>query len=135
MLIKRALAIDTAVITAFFHDHFHTENRGRVDECAVALKRQTVSCFIAVEQRRPVGFVCDPKGMVGPLGVDTAHRNRGIATLLLNHCFEAMKSEGYGYAVIGWVSSATFYQKVCGAMVVTDSEPGVYSRMLSLNSD
>jgi GNAT superfamily N-acetyltransferase len=138
VLIKRALAVDTAVITAFVRDHFSAESKGWVDECAVTLKRQPVSCFIAVEQGRPIGFACydaTAKGMVGPLGVDAAYRNRGIATLLLNHCFEAMKSEGYAYAVIGWVSSTEFYQKVCGAMEIPGSEPGVYSRMLSHNGD
>lgn len=100
--------------------------------CCSALQA-TLQLLCCVDQQRPVGFACYDaiaKGMVGPIAVDAAYRNRGIATVLLNQCFEAMKMDGYAYAAIGWVSSEAFYRKACGAHAIPGSEPGIYSRML-----
>lgn len=50
-------------------------------------------------------------------------------------CFilEAMKEEGYGYAVIGWVGDAIgFYEKCLKVIEIPDSEPnqGIYRRLV-----
>jgi hypothetical protein len=37
-----------------------------------------------------------------------------------------MREMGYGYAIIGGVGPAEFYEKVCGATVISGSEVGVY---------
>ncbi len=133
IVVKRALALDKKTIIEFVQDRFSEHSTGWADECAVALCRQPCGCFVAVDQQRPVGFACydaTAKGMVGPIAVDADYRHRGIATVLLNKCFEAMKIDGYAYAVIGWVSSEAFYRKTCGALAIPGSEPGIYSRML-----
>ena len=45
----------------------------------------------------------------------------------LNEAFNnAMKEEGYAYAVIGWVASEDFYAHAVGATVIPDSEPGIF---------
>ncbi len=131
---KRALALDKQSIIGFVKQHFSTDNEGWADECSVALGRQPGSCFVAVSEQQPIGFACydaTAKGMVGPLGVAASYRQQGVATVLLNLCFEAMKADGYAYAVIGWVSSEDFYRKCCGAIAIPGSAPGVYSRMLN----
>ena len=69
--------------------------------------------------------------MLGPIGVDSAYRKRGIANALLHESFEAMKNDGYAYAVIGWVSSEDFYAKSCGAIAIPESFPGIFKRLIS----
>ena len=41
--------------------------------------------------------------------------------------------DGYAYAIIGWVNSTEFYEKSCGAVIIPDSFPSVYSRMVKHN--
>ena len=38
---------------------------------------------------------------------------------------EALANEGYGYAIIGGVGPAPFYEKVCGAFTIPGSDPGI----------
>jgi hypothetical protein len=60
----------------------------------------------------------------GPTGARM--RGRGLGAALLFRCLESMRDMGYGYAVIGGVGPAAFYEKVCGAFVIPGSETGVY---------
>ena len=132
----RALAIDKQVICTFIEKHFHEICPGWVDECMFSLFRNPTTCFIAIQNKRVIGFACydaTAKGMVGPVGVDEEFRKLGIARILLDECFEAMKMEGYAYAVIGWVSSEKYYANACGAETIPDSFPGIYERMVSQN--
>ena len=131
-VIQRALAIDAATVCEFVAEQFSDISEGWVDECRACLYRQPTTCFIAIVDKTVIGFACydaTAKGMVGPLGVHPDNRGKGIATLLLDACFQAMQADGYAYAVIGWVSSTGFYEKVCGAIEIPDSFPGIYSRM------
>ena len=54
-----------------------------------------------------------------------------IYTLLLA-CLPAIKEEGYGYAVIGWVASEDFYAHVVGATVSLAPAPGIFRGKLRL---
>jgi len=112
--------------------------------CEVALESKPASCYIAVEKCRAhvpsnnlydlpeevlVGFACydvASKGMFGAMGVKEAYQRQGIGTALLLECLHAMKEEGYAYAIIGWVASVDFYARAAGAMVIPDSEPGIF---------
>ena len=134
--IQRALAIDKAKICTFVEENFNDICPGWVDECASTLYRHPTSCYVAIKQKKIVGFACydgTAKGMVGPIGVASDYRKKGIAKALLHACFEAMKMDGYAYAIIGWVSSIEFYEKTCGAIALPDSFPGIYSRMTMHN--
>ena len=136
IVFRRALSIDTRIILEFVRTQFFKNGAGWVDECAATLCHHPIGCFIAIENKSVVGFACydgTAKGMVGPVGVKEGYRKKGIAGVLLNLCFEAMKMDGYAYAVIGWVNSVEFYEKVCGAIEIPNSFPGVYSRMISQN--
>ncbi len=133
--IKRAMALDKSVICHFVSEHFRRISEGWPDEVAVALLRQPSSCFIAEYEGKVVGVCCydaTAKGMIGPLGVDSNYRGKGIATELLHHCIEAMKADGYAYAAIGWVSSEKFYADACNAVAIEDSFPGIYARKVGL---
>ena len=134
--IRRALAIDKAGICQFVSEEFRDICAGWVDECESTLYRHPTSCFIAIKEKQIVGFACydgTAKGMVGPIGVAPDYRKKGIARALLNASFDAMKAEGYAYAIIGWVSSTDFYEKTCSAIPIPNSFPGIYARMTMHN--
>ncbi len=79
-----------------------------------------------------VGFAayeCSRRGFFGPTGVREDLRGNGAGASLLMRCLEAMREMGYGYAIIGGVGPAEFYEKVCGATVIEGSDPGVYGAL------
>lgn len=103
------------------------------NEAEIAFARQPVSCFVAIENERLIGFACHDtacKNFFGPTGVSEEHRGRGIGKALLLSCLHAMAGQGYGYAIIGWVGPAEFYSKAVGAIKIEDSFPGIYRGML-----
>jgi predicted N-acetyltransferase YhbS len=53
-------------------------------------------------------------------------RSSGAGAALLMRCLESLREMGYGYAIIGGVGPAAFYEKVCGATVIEGSDVSVY---------
>ena len=95
--------------------------------------RQPVSCFIAVQEGKIVGFACHDAtcpNFFGPTGVEPKAQKGGIGKALLFACLEDMKHQGFGYAIIGGVGPAEFYAKVVGAVAIEGSEPGIYRGLL-----
>jgi hypothetical protein len=43
---------------------------------------------------------------------------------------EAMKADGYGYAIIGGAGPVDFYEKAAGATVIEGATPGIYRGIL-----
>lgn len=135
IVIKRPMAADKQKILSFVDENFHETGPGWVFECEVSLLRQPVSCFIAEHEKQVIGFACydaTAKGFFGPIGVSVTHRKLKIGKVLMVRSLQAMHEEGYGYAVIGWVSSEAYYQKAVGAISIPDSEPGEYRRLVGL---
>lgn len=113
-----------------FKDHWRSE-------CDAAYNRQPVSILLAMRAGAGVegllGFACYDavaRGFFGPTGVHPDARGKGIGQALLVATLEAMREEGYGYAVIGGAGPVDFYQKAVGAIAIPDSVPGVYRDML-----
>ncbi len=130
VVIRRAIVPEQHHIRAWIGTHF-SENW--VSECSAALTRLPVACFVAVEGDTLIGFaVYDAgyKGVFGPMGVSEAARGKGAGAALLLACLHDMRAQGYGYAVIGWTGPQDFYTKVCGAIPIEDSRPGMYRGML-----
>ncbi|SMF68249.1 GNAT family N-acetyltransferase [Paenibacillus barengoltzii] len=128
--IRRAIGPEKHVVAKWVGEHF---NEHWVSECEVALSRSPVSCIIAVENGKLLGFACydaTMKGFFGPTGVDEKERGRGIGKQLLLHTLDLMRIDGYGYAVIGGAGPKDFYAKATGAIVIEGSEPGIYKGML-----
>ncbi len=103
------------------------------EECGACFFRQPVSCYIAVDDGKVIGFSCyvsPVKYFFGPLGVDESYRGRGIGKALTLLCLNEMKHQGFGYAIIGYVGPAKFYEECCGATVIEDSFPGVFANQL-----
>lgn len=95
-----------------------------------AYNNTPITGFVAVRGAEISGFAvyeCTRRGYFGPTGVRKDLRGSGIGALLLIRCLEAMREMGYGYAIIGGVGPAAFYEKVCGAFVIPDSDIGVYA--------
>lgn len=108
-------------------------DRNWTSECDVAISSKPVSCFIAICNKRILGFACYDttcKDFFGPTGVAKPARGKGIGKALLLISLTALKEMGYAYAVIGSAGPTEFYRKVCGAVIIEDSTPGIYKGML-----
>ncbi|HBR31737.1 MAG: GNAT family N-acetyltransferase [Eubacteriales bacterium] len=118
------------------HDWVKTQfSEGWADEIDAAFTRHPVSCFIAYNdnEKSVVGFAgydCTYKAFFGPTGVDEAYRGKGIGRALCLRCMEALRDEGYAYAIIGSAGPLDFYKKICGAVVIGGSDPGIYANLI-----
>src|SRR6476661_523379 len=111
------------------------ENFGEswASEMDMAFSRSPVSCYIAQQDQKIVGFACYDAaalGYFGPTGVAETFRGRGIGKGLLLACLGEMKFKGYGYAIIGWAGRQEFYEKAVGAVAIPDSTPGIWKDWL-----
>lgn len=134
--IKQALAPDMSKVTTFAEKNF---SLNWADECRAAFSNHPVSCYLAVKDRRIIGFACydcTAKGFFGPIGVLEEFRGRKIGTALLGRCLTGLWNGGYAYAIIGWPNepAKAFYAKAAGATVIEDSTPGIYGHMVSVEN-
>lgn len=135
--IKRALAVDKEKILDFIKNTFPA-SPGWAAEAEKALLQSPGKCFIAVKEKKVVGFSCyDATALdyFGPTGVAGDMRGKGVGTLLLLEALYAMREAGYGYAIIGAVSGAAdFYAKAVNAVFIegTDLEHTVYSQLIKI---
>lgn len=130
MILRRPMAYERHVLADWVGKHFSPK---WVSEVKVALGRQPVSSYVATLDSEILGFACYEttcKGYFGPTGVKESERGSGLGTALLFKALEAMRSEGYAYAVIGGVGPKEFYERACGAFEIPGSNPGVYGDLL-----
>jgi GNAT superfamily N-acetyltransferase len=83
--------------------------------------------------RQLIGFAayeCTRRGFFGPMGVLDSAQHKGAGKALLFAALEALREMGYVYAIIGAAGPVRFYQKTVGAIVIPDSEPGIYTDLL-----
>jgi hypothetical protein len=134
--VRRAIAAEKLTITKWVSEQF---SKGWSCECEIAFTRQPVACIIAVHGDTICGFSC--YGVVcpdffGPLGVAAPWRKHDVGTALLLTGLEALRAQGYAYAIIGWAGPVGFFEKTVGAKVIERSEPGIYRGILQdRNSD
>ncbi|MBR4950701.1 MAG: GNAT family N-acetyltransferase [Clostridia bacterium] len=108
---------------------------GWADELSTAFTRFPISCFIAYNEAEKeiigfAGYDCTYKNFFGPTGVSESARGKGVGKALLYRCMEAMRDEGYGYAIIGGVGPAEFYKKALNATIIEGSEIGIYKDLI-----
>jgi GNAT superfamily N-acetyltransferase len=130
VVIRRAEPWEKHAVVAWVGEHFHAN---WASECDVAFSNRPISCLLATHAGQVIGFGCYDatcKDYFGPTGVAEEFRGRRIGTALLLACLHAMRAEGYGYAIIGWVGPKAFYEKAVGATEIPDSTPGIYMDML-----
>jgi hypothetical protein len=58
-------------------------------------------------------------------------RGRGIGKALLFASLWGLRELGYVYGIIGGAGPVEFYEKAVGAIVIPDSEPGIYANPLN----
>jgi GNAT superfamily N-acetyltransferase len=139
--VRRALASEQHAAVAFARQH---GSPGWASECQIAFARQPIACFVATERDADappagVGYAMEPetligfscvettaRGFFGPQAVRLDRRGRGIGAALLLAALHSMREIGYAYAIVGWASEIDFYKRVCGAVPIEGSEPGIY---------
>ena len=57
-------------------------------------------------------------------------QGRGVGKALLIASLWGLHELGYVYAIIGHAGPTAFYQKAVGAIVIPDSDPGIYTNLL-----
>ena len=127
--LRRARAFEKHTVAAFAR----TFSEKWASEVEVALSRQPVACFIATREKRILGFACydtTMRGFFGPTGVAQEARGMGLGKALLFKSLEALRETGHAYAIIGGVGPREFYEKVCGAIEIPGSDPGIYGDLL-----
>jgi GNAT superfamily N-acetyltransferase len=128
--IRKPLGSEKSLIVQWVRETFDEFWASEMD---ISFSRLPISCYIAQQGRTVVGFACYDAaalGYFGPMGVAEAYRGKGIGKALLLACLYEMKVKGYGYAIIGWVSSEEFYAKSAGAIAIPDSTPGIWKDWL-----
>ncbi len=135
IVIRSAMAYEKHTVTAWVRSRF---GKAWQSECDVSFSNHPVSCFIATEGRKMLGFGCYDstcKNFFGPSGVVENRRGLGIGKALLLSCLHAMRAGGFAYAIIGGVGPAEFYSKTVGAIMIDGSSPGIYRDRLYENSE
>lgn len=128
--IRRAQPFELSPVRAFVETNF---SMSWADEISVGFARQPVSVFIATIERELVGFSayeCTRRGFFGPTGVVEAAQHKGIGKALLLASLWGMREMGYVYGIIGAAGPVDFYQKTVGAIIIPDSEPGIYANSI-----
>lgn len=131
IVIRRGLAPEKHVVADWIGQYFGLLWRS---ECEVAFARQPISCFVATEGEKLIGFACydaTMRGFFGPTGVSEVARGRGAGRALFMACLHDMWAQGYGYAIIGAAGPTAFYKKAVSAIEIPDSWPGVYRGLLN----
>ena len=128
--VRRAQPFEISQVRRFVSENF---SPGWADEISVGFARQPISVFIATIDRELAGFAayeCTRRGFFGPTGVIQSARGKGIGKVLLLESLWALREMGYVYAIIGAAGPVRFYQKTVGAIIIPDSEPGIYTDAL-----
>ncbi len=126
IVIRAAMAYEKIQVTEWVRNIF---GRAWASECDVSFSNHPVSCFIAIEVGKIIGFACYDstcKNFFGPIGVAETQRGTGIGKALLLSCLYAMRANGFAYAVIGGVGPAEFFYKAVGAITIEGSSLGIY---------
>lgn len=131
IVVRRLDAWDREPLRRFIDEHFKNSNWSAEAEFAFS-HGHPITGFAAIKDGEIVGFAVyetSRRGFFGPTGVRENVRGCGAGASLLFRCLESMREMGYGYAIIGWVGPAEFYEKVCGATVIPLSDASVYRHL------
>jgi len=128
--IRRAQPFEIASVREFIEKDFSV---AWGDEISVGFANKPVTVFVATSDGRVVGFAgyeCTRKAFFGPTGVAEDQRGRGVGKALLIASLWGLRELGYVYGIIGSAGPVEFYQETVGAIVISDSEPGIYVDLL-----
>jgi GNAT superfamily N-acetyltransferase len=124
--IRRAMAPDKQRILAWIAEHSSISAQGEADVC---FGSHPISLFVATEGKQIIGYACynaTAPDFFGPTRVLDSKQGLGVGKALLLRSLEALRDEGYAYAIIGGVGPVAFYQKCVDAILIDGSTPGIY---------
>lgn len=130
IVIRRAQPFEITLVRDFVEREFAV---AWADEISVAFVNKPVSLYIAVVNKTIVGFAayeCTRRSFFGPAGVVEDLWSRGIGKALLLASLWGLREMGYVYGIIGHAGPVKFYEKTVGAIVIRDSDPGIYTDLL-----
>src|ERR1044072_8080943 len=128
--IRRAQPFEITPVRQFIAQQFST---AWGDEISVGFAGKPVTVFIATRDGQVIGFAgfeCTRKAFFGPTGVDAKERVQGVGKALLLAWLWGLRELGYVYGIIGAAGPVEFYQDAVGAIVIPESEPGIYTDLL-----
>ena len=129
-VIRRAQPFEITKVRNFIEENFSV---AWADEISVGFANKPVTVYLCTRAGRIVGFAgyeCTRKAFFGPTGVAEAERGRGLGRALLTASLWGLRELGYVYGIIGAAGPIEFYQEAVGAIVIPDSEPGIYTDLL-----
>jgi GNAT superfamily N-acetyltransferase len=128
--IRRAQPFEITPVRKFIEESFSI---AWADEISVGFANQPVTVLIATRAGRIIGFAgyeCTRKAFFGPTGVAESERGRGVGKALLVASLWGLRELGYVYGIIGGAGPVEFYRDAVGAIVIPESEPGIYTDLL-----
>lgn len=129
--IRRAQPFELTPLRLFVEEKFSID---WMDEVSVGFTNKPVSVHLATRNRTIIGFAaheCTRRAFFGPAGVAPDMRGRGIGQALLIASLLGLRDLGYVYGIIGAAGPIEFYQKAVGATIIPDSDPGIYTDLLT----
>ena len=129
-MVRRAQPWELSAVREFVAESFSVS---WADEVSIGFARQPVTVFLATIERELAGFAayeCTRRGFFGPMGVVETAQGKGLGRALLIAALAGLRDLGYVYALIGAAGPVRFYQSTVGAIVIPDSEPGIYTDLL-----
>ena len=133
--IRLALPPELHIVQRWVREHF---SEYWVSEVTAAMAHQPPGCLLALVGDELVGFACydaTARGFFGPTGVAEGMRGKGIGLALLFHTLQAMKAQGYAYAIIGGVGPVKFYATAVGAVPIEADGEDIYQGLLRLRPE
>jgi predicted N-acetyltransferase YhbS len=127
VVVRRCQPHEISVVRKFVLRDFEA---GWADEISVGYSNKPVSVFIAIREKKVVGFAayeCTRRGFFGPMGVAATEQGLGIGRVLLLSALWGLREMGYAYGIIGAAGPTAFYERAVNASVIPDSTPGVYA--------
>ena len=133
--VRRAQPFELTPVRTFVAENFA---QSWADEISIGFARQPISVYIAIIDRELAGFAayeCTRRGFFGPTGVIQPAQGKGIGKALLLASLWSLREMGYVYAIIGAAGPVRFYQKTVGAIIIPESEPGIYTDALKTSNE
>lgn len=128
--IRRAQPFEISPVRSFIEKKFSV---AWADEISVGFANKPVTVYIATSEGRVIGFAgyeCTRRAFFGPTGVAEDERGHGIGKALLIASLWSLRELGYVYGIIGGTGPVEFYRDAVGAIVIPQSEPGIYTDLL-----
>jgi GNAT superfamily N-acetyltransferase len=128
--VRRAQPFEITPVRAFIEREFAL---AWADEVSIGFSHKPVSVYVATRNKELVGFAgyeCTRRAFFGPTGVVERLQGSGIGKAMLLASLWGLRELGYVYAIIGRAGPVEFYEKTVGAIVIPDSDPGIYTDLL-----